>query len=596
MHIALDADLFNGPSLSTGNIWVKPSNGTWHNSRLPISILPPEVLARVFSFQAALEPPSSEASPTDWVSTTSKRLGWIKVTHVCQLWRDVALSEPTLWEDVGLEVMPKWAEEMLVRAKSVSVKVRRAAYSDFLRGIWIGSSASAERIVANHHAHIGELTLVGDPESIIPSAELLLASPTPVLVALDLQIRTEWDEENIVSFPPSPHGTPLSPRLRCLTMARCQPSWTHPVPYALTHLEIRLPTAAMRPLSTSSPLHPTPPQITAFNNLVTSLKGMPALETLILEHCIPTRPPVTIGSSSPDSIANLPCLTTLALSGKPGDCLNIVQSVRIPPSAKLGLSCMSYAGQGEDCLILLPFVTAQLRARDKDAPSLRTLSISDAGGFGLSVQVWEEIKPRDQPSVFSYHGVRPSVHFFFAFDSDGEGANSRVVRSICDALPLDDLQSLSVDVQEFWDTWSEQTWGDTFGRCKTLHHLRSAGAAAPSLCDALTRPEKAALDPTKEEKTAGAPRPVLFPNLARLTLQDIAFNGSFALRFLGGLAGRRGKNAGLKHFHGKGCEFGPHYIQVLKSIVPEVELEDWEEDEEEEEEDIEDLSTEDSDT
>ena len=57
------------------------------NALAPVSVLPPEVLARVFHFLARDEPPCLGRLD----------LGWIRATHVCQLWRQVALGDSSLW-------------------------------------------------------------------------------------------------------------------------------------------------------------------------------------------------------------------------------------------------------------------------------------------------------------------------------------------------------------------------------------------------------------------------------------------------------------------------------------------------------------------
>jgi len=55
------------------------------NMLVPISILPAEILARIFHFSASSEQPYSRS------------LGWVHVTHVCRRWRQIALDDPTLW-------------------------------------------------------------------------------------------------------------------------------------------------------------------------------------------------------------------------------------------------------------------------------------------------------------------------------------------------------------------------------------------------------------------------------------------------------------------------------------------------------------------
>src|SRR5882672_6382746 len=59
---------------------------TRRNMLIPISILPAEILARIFHFSVA------GAS-----FLRSNRPGWVSVTHVCRRWRQIALDDSTLW-------------------------------------------------------------------------------------------------------------------------------------------------------------------------------------------------------------------------------------------------------------------------------------------------------------------------------------------------------------------------------------------------------------------------------------------------------------------------------------------------------------------
>ncbi|KAI0270711.1 hypothetical protein BC834DRAFT_788847, partial [Gloeopeniophorella convolvens] len=82
---------------------------TRHNALVPISTLPPELLARIFHLHALYHPPF----------TSGKPLGWIVDTHVCRHWRQVALGDGSLWG--GIKGFPaaksKWVYQMVVRSK-----------------------------------------------------------------------------------------------------------------------------------------------------------------------------------------------------------------------------------------------------------------------------------------------------------------------------------------------------------------------------------------------------------------------------------------------------------------------------------------------
>ncbi|KAH9957782.1 hypothetical protein BC827DRAFT_1362793, partial [Russula dissimulans] len=83
---------------------------TRRNDFSPISRLPPELLAIVFTLHAINHPPLGQLA-----------LGWITVTHVSRHWRQVALSNPKLWVNIVFDLGAEWAEEMLERSKAAPI-------------------------------------------------------------------------------------------------------------------------------------------------------------------------------------------------------------------------------------------------------------------------------------------------------------------------------------------------------------------------------------------------------------------------------------------------------------------------------------------
>ncbi|KAI0043548.1 hypothetical protein FA95DRAFT_1470995, partial [Auriscalpium vulgare] len=79
------------------------------------SILPPEVLSRVFEFLALAHPYRHDVDATRGGS--SPRLGWIVVSHICRHWRQVAVDDTSLWRTISSEMEPKWIAEMVARTK-----------------------------------------------------------------------------------------------------------------------------------------------------------------------------------------------------------------------------------------------------------------------------------------------------------------------------------------------------------------------------------------------------------------------------------------------------------------------------------------------
>src|ERR1700733_8430654 len=92
---------------------------TRRNALVPISLLPPEILARVFHLLVHEE----------WPLAGLRNLGWIKVTHVCRHWRQIALDHSTLWGKIwGTPINAKWISEMLARAKNAPLDIELRAF------------------------------------------------------------------------------------------------------------------------------------------------------------------------------------------------------------------------------------------------------------------------------------------------------------------------------------------------------------------------------------------------------------------------------------------------------------------------------------
>ncbi|KAI0302943.1 hypothetical protein BC826DRAFT_883574, partial [Russula brevipes] len=84
------------------------------NERAPISQLPVEILIQVFSYYAA-----SDRHPHVRFRTPPQ---WLAVTHVCQRWRDAALTCPSLWVDM-ISTNFRWTEEMLERSRDLPIHI-----------------------------------------------------------------------------------------------------------------------------------------------------------------------------------------------------------------------------------------------------------------------------------------------------------------------------------------------------------------------------------------------------------------------------------------------------------------------------------------
>ena len=86
---------------------IKCSMLSRRNTFAPVSRLPPEILDCIFSFLQMDEPLSHG------------EIGWIKITHICRCWRQVAEETRALWANVACVLGSRWTYEMIQRAGAV---------------------------------------------------------------------------------------------------------------------------------------------------------------------------------------------------------------------------------------------------------------------------------------------------------------------------------------------------------------------------------------------------------------------------------------------------------------------------------------------
>ena len=90
------------------------------NALSPVSSLPPEMIAAIFSFLCLPVTPS-----LDDCGTRKYHLARLCVSHVCHQWREITLNQPLLWSHVDFNALSlTGAVETLVRAKSAPLYLK----------------------------------------------------------------------------------------------------------------------------------------------------------------------------------------------------------------------------------------------------------------------------------------------------------------------------------------------------------------------------------------------------------------------------------------------------------------------------------------
>ncbi|KAI0309482.1 hypothetical protein OF83DRAFT_1179580 [Amylostereum chailletii] len=227
---------------------------TVHPSSIPsINLLPPEILANIFSFHAFNAPlgydpdeydedideitdPDYLANETESDSYFPDKLGWARVTHVCQKWRYVALDDARLWSTVVVDLPGEFLEEILQRSKGALLDLTIPLASQF---------RVIEPILKENMHRVRSLTL----DNLSNEVASLLALPAPQLEELELPFGLE-DRYMI----PTPFLANNAPCLKRLTVAESIDfPWDSPVLDHLVELTIDRSTSQMRACAFPAP-------------------------------------------------------------------------------------------------------------------------------------------------------------------------------------------------------------------------------------------------------------------------------------------------------------------------------------------------------
>lgn len=465
---------------------------TRRNDFTLIGRLPPEILSHIFSFHTINQPILRSHYNLDRLIPTSyirHRLGWIDVTHVCRRWRQVALSDPNLWSTVVFDLGAEWADEMLARSKAALISYSRDL--SLSSNAWRTRTRALDDIVTlgKHLSHIRRLALFGYPEALQPAMRAL-TSPAPHLESLEL-----WNRYELSVALPSNLFAHDAPKLRHVTLVGCAVPWGHSSLFSdsLTHLDIRVPSGVSFPSVLPAAQPADLLSIPTLERLLSILEAMPSLQVLTLGNCLPRA-----GSTS--RVVSLRHMSKLSLDGYLSEVVAILKRVSLPRSASLSLRCPDHNPLDGLLDTLVSLLASHFRAPGTSISPLSTIAIdqADIGPF-LTIAAWDTDVLLDRPEF------RPSepARLHLAFGSQYKTLVESLPLQVCKALPLQDLQTLSVTYPDA--PWSAADWVDLCSLCPKVTHLFVRAGWALTLFPTLTQRNDA------------------FPSLVTLDMQGIEF-------------------------------------------------------------------------
>jgi hypothetical protein len=503
------------------------------NSLASISRLPPEAMAIIFSFVSS---PGGPMLPSPNAKTD--RLGWLRVAHVCHLWREIALNQPRFWSHVDLTALTSaGVAEMLARANMAPLYLEAeiAHHWDMAR-----ISAFQEELGA-HISHTVHLTIAAESVHLRKTLERLV-SPAAILEVLSLTNESPSGRQPLpwqrISIPDTLLGG-IAPRLSYLEISDCDISWKSPLLKGLRRLEIFVLSTPARP---------------CLEDWLNALDEMPQLEALILHYATPLAAQCPPLISEPDRTVTLPFLTQIDITASAEDCAVALAHLVLPALTWLHVNADSHHWEGNDVRAVIPHISRNAHG-PQDTEPLRSILISGEK-TRAEVFVWTvpdvDVEVRDSITLL---GSALSARVFFSATGRGwvQGTDTVIFDALLAALPIDSLSTLTAQ-----NRLSKKVWVSQAPRLSLLERVRLVPTAVVAFREMLSEAEDV------------APNPPLLPSLTKLILVNDPLTVSRTYHLRDVLIKRVEQGVPMETLDLRTCIVTDRAIQLLAEIVVDV--------------------------
>lgn len=461
---------------------------TKRNELSPTSVLPPEILSRIFVLAR------------DWSVRVefNNPASWICVGHVCRHWREVALGCPSLWS-VPVFNRPNLAQEMLQRSKTAALTIRSTA-SHWTPGMFEQLKTAMGQI---HRIQSIELDLGLIYPGVVKILSSSLSQPATLLEDISLSGATHLIPLHDQSLFTTDALTD-APRLRSVSFDCLNVSWESAVFRHRNLTRLRL---SNSPVATGS--------ASTFGQMMDALNHLPNIRILELNDSIP--PHTT--SKGDEKTLEFKFLERLELSAKAVDCILFLRHIQYPPGATVilhsssttvetGETVLSLIGQNlcrtqsaEAGVPLSPFViqSMQLTSTDLGDPEITFFNNLDG------------VKHSNRPS-----GIFGS---FIKLCLSGGFRRSLIMR-LFNSFDFSSLQGLLLD-QIFRDN-ETHIIQDTFGKLPKLSIIH-VSRYLPGVCRAITENSESVSGPRSKELPQNFPPITIFPALRTFVVKNVDF-------------------------------------------------------------------------
>ena len=376
------------------------------NAIIPISRLPPETLAEIFSI----------LSTSEW-NTGDHKLTWIGVAHVCHRWREAALNHPRIWNHINFTKLTlAGVAGMLSRAKMAPLHLEA--------DIDACSTAKFEALM-RHISHTCHLRISGH----LPDVLHRLVSSALILEFLSLSHKSPGYISPCPDIPDNLlNCTTLS--LAILKLERCNISWKSPLLKRLHTLEIIAPSIEARP---------------KLEDWLDALDEMPELQRLILQSATPLAP-IVAGplKLEPSRAATLPSLTQFRIYTTAKDCAFALAHLVLPALTWLRVDVNSVDFEGEDVQLVIPYISRHVHGLQDIEPVQSILIAGERSS--AEFLVWDvpdaDIKVSDPDTLRS---ASVSARFMFAAFGDywSYGMDTIIFDSLLAIFPVTSVSSFT---------------------------------------------------------------------------------------------------------------------------------------------------------
>ncbi|KAI0053495.1 hypothetical protein FA95DRAFT_1592227 [Auriscalpium vulgare] len=436
-------------------------------------LLPPEILGKIFMSTVEQEPPCNPPATSN--ASAEQRLvaalGWVKVTHVCQRWREIALAHPSLWTNLDADALTTpWVEAFHNRSLHLPFKCN------------IDLTIPRSNNATHTKAVFTSLEFLQSLRVVYPSS-----GPSSLYNALwRKRETTKWSNlrklaismKSAGSMPPVVPHFFLNP---CETLTSLCLEFGF-FPYerinfpVLEHLKIHLtPEALMAALvnnDMSRSCIPSHRKLSALLARHTNLKEV-ALVDLFPNAAVGD---IDLPLGPREDIQLPPSLQSLCLRGDSQSCIEFASHCIFPSTTKVEI--LTHGERPSDSL---PKLLGRISP-------MRSLALDCRHYWDLQLRLWDRIVTIDAmdavtPKIFLSFG-RSEVH------NPDTATSSYKARRPCLGLQLSSLTTLLFETSPtFRDTWHAQTWRDNFAGAVNLEHLYlQGGGAVPGCVEAMSYP------------------------------------------------------------------------------------------------------------